>query len=188
MSLRKRCSRDVPPLLGDGTPYGNNPLLYFDHRRACGHPPPSGSERPERTAPASSIQRKAAAVHPQPIKSGSVRVPLKEKWDAGGMGHMSSNGGRPVRFVFAPAEIQKLNVRVVHEPAPVPVMKNLTIVYEGAQQHVIATAMEHGRSREMFTDPYLCPSCGQDGAVSSFALLPGGDVECPACGATMRRA
>lgn len=58
------------------------------------------------------------------------------------------------------------------------------IVYEGAVDSIVARAVPPPISRQ-FERAYLCPKCGQEGAVDHYKLSLGGTVTCPVCGATM---
>jgi ribosomal protein L37AE/L43A len=63
---------------------------------------------------------------------------------------------------------------------------NVTIEYEGAVDSVVARPVTSGLHSRQFERLYLCPKCGQEGAVEHYRLKAAGVALCPACNTVMK--
>jgi predicted RNA-binding Zn-ribbon protein involved in translation (DUF1610 family) len=55
-----------------------------------------------------------------------------------------------------------------------------------AMDSIVARRISGSHSTR-FEDQYLCPKCGQSGAIGIHALKAGGTATCPECGAAMNK-
>jgi transcription elongation factor Elf1 len=65
-----------------------------------------------------------------------------------------------------------------------PDVYQVKVAFEGAADSICARAVP--KPVQQWERGYLCPRCGQEGAVDHYALKPGGTVTCPACGGEMK--